>query len=345
MDRREIAVSRLAAFPGSCVCELTPAERDEICQLIGTLPPWVDPLPASPDLLTELEITAGKLPSRLSRVLIDFRKRSNEYGTLLIRGMPLDPLLPHTPPDGNPSREKATFYSEYGLLMILSRVGTSIAYVDEKEGLVVTNICPVLGHEARQENTGSLTLLEFHTEDGFHPAKPDFIGLTCLRADHDHVALTLTSSVRRALPMLSSRSIDILRQPLFRIRLASSFAKDRELALCSPSMAVLTGDLLSPHMCVDFHAMEAITSAAVEALSALKNALAASIVGHPLMQGDTLVIDNRVAAHARSPFQPRYDGHDRWLQRSFAVSDFRESRHLRPGDHYVCECLAIELSA
>ncbi|SEM63485.1 hypothetical protein SAMN05444354_12017 [Stigmatella aurantiaca] len=45
-------------------------------------------------------------------------------------------------------------------------------YSDEKEGVLIQNICPVAGHEAKQENTGS-TYLGFHTEDGFHPDKPD----------------------------------------------------------------------------------------------------------------------------------------------------------------------------
>jgi L-asparagine oxygenase len=34
-----------------------------------------------------------------------------------------------------------------------------------------------------------------------------------------------------------------------------------------------------------------------------------------LKTGDLLVIDNRNTIHGRKPFQPRYDGTDRWVQR------------------------------
>ena len=54
----------------------------------------------------------------------------------------------------------------------------------------------VPGKEAKQENGGSV-LLEFHTEDGFHPYKPDFLGLLCLRSDHAGIR-------RRSAPVASS---------------------------------------------------------------------------------------------------------------------------------------------
>ena len=37
--------------------------------------------------------------------------------------------------------------------------------------------------------------------------------------------------------------------------------------------------------------------------------------------GDLLVIDNRRAVHGRSKFRARFDGTDRWLQRTFVVDE------------------------
>jgi L-asparagine oxygenase len=34
-----------------------------------------------------------------------------------------------------------------------------------------------------------------------------------------------------------------------------------------------------------------------------------------LEAGDLLIIDNNKTIHGRKPFQPRYDGTDRWVQR------------------------------
>ena len=38
-----------------------------------------------------------------------------------------------------------------------------------------------------------------------------------------------------------------------------------------------------------------------------------------------------VAVHGRTPFEPRFDGTDRWLQRTFVVSDLAPSAAERRG--------------
>jgi L-asparagine oxygenase len=55
-----------------------------------------------------------------------------------------------------------------------------------------------------------------------------------------------------------------------------------------------------------------------------------------LNTGDLLCIDNRRTVHGRSSFVARYDGFDRWLQRSFVVRDLGKSagdRH--PGERII----------
>jgi L-asparagine oxygenase len=56
-----------------------------------------------------------------------------------------------------------------------------------------------------------------------------------------------------------------------------------------------------------------------------------------LLSGDLAIVDNRVTVHGRTAFQPRYDGWDRWLQRTFVVADLRRSRDYRPQDGYVLD--------
>jgi L-asparagine oxygenase len=43
------------------------------------------------------------------------------------------------------------------------------------------------------------------------------------------------------------------------------------------------------------------------------------------------VVDNQVAVHGRSPFRARFDGTDRWLQRTFVVPDLAASAADRTG--------------
>lgn len=322
---------------------LTEEEHDALRESIHGLPPLrVEDLDDD-GLLTQVELAKRGVPERLAERLIDFRKNSNGYGTLLLRNLPTEEDLPPTPEDGRVARDKNSHVSEGALLLLMTYLGDPIAYSDEKEGMLIQNICPVKGKESKQENTGSV-YLEFHTEDGFHPHKPDFLALYCLRQDHDGVARTATASVRRALGKIPGRVIALLRQPLYRIRLASSFSSDGESTMYSHPMPVLSGDFLEPELCVDLHAMEALEPAAGEALAALEGALKEVVVDHALEPGDMFVVDNRVAAHARTGFEPRYDGNDRWLQRLFVVQDLRRSRASRPGARHVAVPLTVELA-
>ncbi|WP_198347609.1 hypothetical protein [Nocardia terrae] len=51
--------------------------------------------------------------------------------------------------------------------------------------------------------------------------------------------------------------------------------------------------------------------------------------------GSVLLTFRRVTVHGRTAFHPRYDGADRWLRRTFAVTDLRRSRDHRPHDGYL----------
>jgi L-asparagine oxygenase len=277
------------------------------------------------ELMIRCEIALRLASPELLNALLSFRIRVSRDGILLLRGLPIDDPLPPTPTNGAYDGTWGSLaVSTVGQLMVMSALGDVIAYEDEKNGRLVQDICPVPGAEQRQENTGSC-LLELHTEDGFHPNKPHFLSLMCLRADHERRAMTVAGSVRAVLPVLDIDDLRILREPLFRIRLASSFVGTDQVAYSS-AMPVLSGSWSDPELCVDFHAMEALNDRAAQALDALRELMLQSLVGTVLEPGDLLVVDNRKAVHGRTGFAPRYDGEDRWLRRCFAVADIRASQ-------------------
>lgn len=260
---------------------------------------------------------------------------------LFFRGLPVDPNLPATPADGGYC-DKGTLYSEYCLLLLAAWMGEPLAYADEKNGAIIHNICPVRGSETRQENTGSTVLLEAHTEQGFHVNRPDYLGLCGLRADHENRAITATASVRRAIRRLPNRVVDMLRRPAYRLRVSSSFTCGSGPMMYSNPLPVLTGSWETPHLVVDYYDMEAMDSAAEMAFDLFKQTLMEGCVGVAIQPGGLLLIDNRVAAHARTAFKPLYDGSDRWLQRLYIVSDFRLSEASRRRGSHVCVPLPIE---
>jgi L-asparagine oxygenase len=295
------------------------------------------------ETLTSVQLAAGRLPPRLVEALIRFRRNPNPYGALFFRNLPTDPVLPPTPMDGRFSADKSTFFSECCLLLFMLHVGDPISYEDEKEGVLIQNICPVKGHESRQENTSSEKVLNFHTEDSFHPFPPDYLTLTGLRADHEKVARTLTTSIRTVLDQVPSTCISFLRQPLYHLSPSSSFNINKE-GDYSVTLPVLSGSLLDPDMCIHFTSMTAESTEAQWALDTLKAALLKEVVAFNILPGDMLIVDNRIAAHARMPFKPRFDGTDRWLQRMFTIVDFRRSSFSRGRQQHVCSPLSVEFT-
>lgn len=333
------------SIPSGSLLELTPDEHQAIADQAQAWGFMCGPGQASDSDLTTLELGARELlPERVLGAILHFRRAPNRYGFLLLRNLPIGTSLPETPRDGRRSPKKLTKTSELVLTLAMLLLGEPIAYADEKEGALIQDICPVPGQENKQENTGS-TFLEFHTEDGFHPFKPDYIGLLCLRGDRDGLCQTATASIRNVMHLLPSTALTLLRQPMFRLRISSSFgAADftPETTFYSRQVPVLTGSMAEPDMCIDFFLMEAMNEPCRWALDVLKEALIKVTFAHRMEPGDLMIIDNRMAAHARTGFTPRYDGKDRWLQRMFVIQDLRKTSFSRFPGGRICTPLPVE---
>jgi L-asparagine oxygenase len=273
-----------------------------------------------------------ELPAGIRRRLRAFRRDSGVSGVLAVHGLPLDAGLPPTPAVGG-SVQRTTTRAAAVLLLAACGLGDPAAYRQEKGGALVQDVVPVPGQEAFQGNAGSTELM-LHNENAFHVHRPDHVLLLCLRADHDRVAGLHTSSVREALALLPAPTRALLARPVFRTAAPPSFGFD---SAGTPGHAVLTGDAEDPDVRVDFAATTAVTPAGQAALDELSRALGAVPRTLHLEPGDLAVVDNRVALHGRSAFRPRYDGADRWLQRTFVLGDLRRSRDHRPGDGHVLE--------
>ncbi|MGE6348598.1 hypothetical protein EXW28_29275 (plasmid) [Bacillus mycoides] len=313
---------------------LTEEEKKQLKHLINELP-LLDITKMDDKLLNELDIIKSKLPIRILKELVTFKRFSNLFGTLKFSNLPTDPILPNTPVKGQLSEDKQTAISEYILFLFMLCLGEPLAYEDEKQGLLVQNICPVKGQEKKQENTGS-DILEFHTEDGFHPYKPDFLALYCVKSDKEAKAKTITSSIRKVLFNLSNDVIEILRKPLYKINAPSSFLENGDEDSYHTTIPVLSGPLLDPDICMDFYLMEPQTPMAKWALEYLKKQLLENCIQVALKPGELLVVDNKKAIHARTGFTPKYDGNDRWLQRMFAVRNIKTSELSRHPGKLVC---------
>jgi len=278
---------------------------------------WGSPVVGDPNaesFVQQAATSAWSLPANVQAQVRDFRERSHVSGAALIRGLPIGRLSP-TPlePTWPTSKDQI---SERTLLSVATLLGEPVGYRPELGGRLVQNLVPTRAGSDKQISTSSSVQLLFHTETAFHPYRPEYLLLLCLRGDA--AAETTLSSIQEIMSDLSSDTIEILFQPRFRIGIDESFLNGRQNVL-GPRISVLSGDLAAPTMVFDEDLMVATDPAAAAALSALQAAAARRHTGVTLESGDLLIIDNARAVHGRSPYKPRFDGTDRWLQRTFVV--------------------------
>ncbi|MGW7055065.1 TauD/TfdA family dioxygenase [Streptomyces sp. NPDC054887] len=257
------------------------------------------------------------IPDGLRRALVDFSAGTAQQGFFLVRGLPLGEL-PGTPQEHGGQR--LVNHGTTGLLtLVADLLGTLIGYEDEKGGALIHEVHPVPGEEQRIENSGSVAF-DFHTENVHHPLRPDFLGLLCLRQDHEAVAATRVASIREAHALLSVTHREILRAPIFHSAYPTSFSRNIEGPRpTSGPHPVLFGHESHLFMRFNSHTTTSLDPEASEALQALSGALESVCQNIVLSPGDLVVVDNHIAAHGRTAFTPRFDGTDRWLRRCYSL--------------------------
>lgn len=284
-----------------------------------------------PDSLDETLVDAAALAGRdlpidVDRALLEFASRSDRSGALLLRNAPIG-ALPPTPatPAASVDKDLAT---ELVLLTVARRLGQPVGYVPEHGGRIVQNIVPTATDADRQTSTSSRSNLMFHTETAFHPHRPRYLLLLCLRGDP--AAHTTLVTVHDLIEHLPNEVVDTMFEPRFRTAVDASFLGGRANQL-GPAQPLLTGTRREPTFVFDADLTVGIDEQAEDVLVAVRAAIDELTTSVVLEPGDLLVVDNNVAIHGRSPFEARFDGTDRWLQRSFVVTDLAPSAADRDG--------------
>ncbi|MEV8067279.1 TauD/TfdA family dioxygenase [Streptomyces sp. NPDC085995] len=321
----------LTTDPHDSVVTLDPGASMAVESLAADLLSFADGRIDDPAWIRQAGRSRHELPVPLRRSLADFGRDPGPAGALLIRGLPVDEeLIGPTPMAGGSVQREATVPAAV-LMLLTHALGEPISFRPEKSGAMVHDVIPVPGSEEFQGNEGS-ALLTFHNENAFHPHRPDFVLLLCVRADHDRVAGLRTASIRQVHHLLGDAHREALFRPEFSTAPPPSFALP---ATHSQPHPVLSGAREDPDLLIDFAATEPLTERAAQAMRELQRLFAAHALTHRLLPGDLAIVDNRVTVHGRTGFVPRYDGRDRWLHRTFATQNLRRSRVHRAGDGHV----------
>lgn len=202
------------------------------------------------------------------------------------------------------------------LLRFADDIGRAVGYDREQDGRLIQDIFPVRSSEHDQVSTSSKVMLGSHTETAFHPHKPKYVVLLCLRGDQ-HAATTY-ADVRDIVARLSAEQLAVLSTNEFVTTIDPSFMSNGEPD-AEVRIVPLTSTARGWMLVYDELLMRGTTPRAQAALNTLHRAVKEATQHVVLVAGDLLVIDNDHAVHGRTPFTPRYDGTDRWLKRSLVM--------------------------
>ena len=240
------------------------------------------------------------------------------YDDVVIGFIPSTPATPYT-------EESPTTSADDSLIEFAMTLGYPVGYAQEQEGRIVQNIVPVHKTEYVQISTSSKSELALHTETAFHPYKPDYVLLLCVRSDPS--AETTYANLEDILPKLDKDTIRTLMNPWYLTGIDESFRTHGEPDM-QVSLSVLGVSDSGWELTYDATVMTGINNAARNALVELGKAVDASVQAIALKTAQLLVMDNKTTVHGRRPFQPKYDGRDRWLKRALVV------KNLPPEDEY-----------
>lgn len=259
-------------------------------------------------------ITADQLPERLELLLQ--RLIRGESQVLVVRALSHDPVkIPATPSDYT-TRTEYVGELRVAQAILLSRLGYPFGFAKQQFGRVFNDIVPVERfQEVANISGGTRHRFDFHTEDAFHPARPQWFSLVAIR----NTRLVPTQLAIPDVDRLSQDCVRILGQPLF--KLGANPMQGGPTASPAESESVIFPGRIGPAFRFNFCFEDApsLTTAQSVALAELYDELQQSEFAVTLSSGDCLLFDNERVFHAREPYEARFDGGDRWLSRAVAA--------------------------
>lgn len=263
--------------------------------------------------------SGGAMPLRLSQALFDFRM-GRRGAVLLIKGLPLaQQALPRTPERRGATCNPASLFSRKLMCVVLSQIGHIYNFAAKKDFDYIDDVFPIFEDRDAQLGTNS-SFLEWHVEDGFHTAKADLAALFCLRGDRS----AQTYLCEAADLALEPHFREELTKPNFLISVDPTFQSNDD-GTREFHCAVLS-DGKDPEIVYDPAYMRGVTPLAQAALEHVRSCIDEVYQSVTLEAGDLLLFDNRRVMHARSPYQPSYDGSDRWLLRALLLESYWKAR-------------------
>lgn len=278
--------------------------------------------------LERLAVLCHELPESIRTTLVRFRLLNEPAGGLVLSGLPIDLEAIGPTPDSHVAfHHSGEVRKAAGLQFLLAcLLGDPMSQAGVRDGRMILDVCPLPGDEHTQLASSSEGGLDYHCEDAYHDYRPDWVVLMCLR-NLDGVPTTFARV--RDLPLPEE-----VRATLYQKRfIISPDSSHSNSAADTRRVAVLSGDRRSPYVRIDpaFMPRRLDDHEAEKALATVIDAFDGGLQDVVLEAGEIMFIDNLRTVHGRRPFEPRYDGTDRWLRVLTVAADLRRSAGLRTG--------------
>lgn len=256
---------------------------------------------------TTLEAAVASAQSLPASLVAELRSVSDgDRAALVLTDLELGEWGP-TPAGSTARLGDSMLEGEWRLLLLATVLGHPFAYPQEKAGQLLQDVVAVPTQEDALTSESSRLPLTLHTEVAFHPYPPDHLVLACVRAAPLGGGEWQIASLSSALDIMTERNVEQLKRGHFATGLDITFGGHDVVRDVAP--------LTARRWRYDFELMKGLSARDADALLDLDRALAAVVIAHKPAAGDVLLVDNRQAAHGRSPFDARYDANDRWILR------------------------------
>jgi len=204
-------------------------------------------------------------------------------------------------------------------------LGEAYGYITEQEGRMVQDVKPEKDAAYSPSYKGSKAQLNFHNDitftlpESFYVSNPDYTCLYCVRAPAEPV-YTYVITVEKILELLTEEEVRIAKTPIFHFSSPYGYNEvyNNGESIWIKEKPILSGTdspeifLTASGVKTDVPEGQALIRKLSEVVFDTANAQAVN-----LEKGQALLIDNRRALHARSAFDPEFDGNDRWLRRVY----------------------------
>jgi L-asparagine oxygenase len=312
--------------------ELLPSEAEVLAILAAYM--TADPVRDPEGFCREARRAAEKMPRRITELLWDFGRWGTRSGSLTISGIPVG-RVPQTPLDNRDCLAAAGVAARVQA-MFNETLGHMVAYEAEGGGRIFQDMAPSPLAARLQTSLSSEVELEVHTEQAFSELRPDYLSLACLR--EDLAAQTYLFTARDLAARCDERLGALLRRPLWTTEVDESFRTGGiafEHGDRRGPMPILSGAADDPFIVFDQDLMRGADRAAQDALRQVIALYLEHRKAVVLRTAQVMIIDNHRTVHGRSPFAARFDGTDRFVARSFVITDLTRTRHAREADSRV----------